>query len=159
MLVLQEFPDRDLALQQMRRVTRPGGVVAACQWDFLHMPVITSLVKSIAAVDAVAGERLGQRGMPVFGDEQELAECWSLAGLVEVAGGRLEVKRTFASFEALWHPLLAGSTPSTLTLASFDEDKRAAVRSGMMERLGIDDPQAPLELLSEAIVVKGRRAD
>ena len=44
LLVLQEFADRPGTLREMRRVTRRGGVVAACQWDFERMPVIAALV-------------------------------------------------------------------------------------------------------------------
>ena len=33
MLVLQFIPQADLAVREMRRVTRPGGTVAAATWD------------------------------------------------------------------------------------------------------------------------------
>ena len=46
MLVLQEFADRPLALAEMRRITRVGGVVAACQWDFARMPIIAALIEA-----------------------------------------------------------------------------------------------------------------
>ena len=34
MLILQEIPDARLAVREMGRVTRPGGLVCTCQWDF-----------------------------------------------------------------------------------------------------------------------------
>lgn len=58
LLVLQEFADRSGTLREMRRVTRAGGVVAACQWDFARMPVIAALVDALAAIDPDEGERL-----------------------------------------------------------------------------------------------------
>ena len=155
MLVLQEFTDRDGALAEMRRVTRPGGVVAGCQWDFARMPVIAALVEGIAAVDTAAGERLGRRASPVFGDEAELIDCWTRAGLTEVTAGRITVRRSFGGFDAVWRPLLAGSTPSTLTLAAMGEDDRARVREAMAARLGVRDTDAVLTLEAEALVVRG----
>lgn len=159
MLVLQEFADRDGALAEMRRVTRPGGVIAGCQWDFARMPVIAALIEGIAAVDPLAGERLGRRGSPVIGDEAELANWWARVGLTGVTAGRITVRRTFASFDEVWRPLLAGSTPSTLTLAAMGEADRARVREEMIAGLGVRDPAAELTLVAEAMVVKGRRAE
>ncbi len=154
MLVLQEFTDRPRALAEMRRVTRAGGVVAACQWDFARMPVIDTLMTAITAVDEEAGMRVNRTSPPVFVDEGELDHWWKVAGFHEVVASRISVRRRFDSFDKLWQPLLAGSTPSTLTLASMTETDRAAVRTIMDDTLA--PVSGPIDITAEALVVRGR---
>lgn len=157
LLVLQEFTDRSAALAEMRRITRPGGIVAACQWDFARMPVIDALMAAIDTVQPSAARAIAAGSPRVFADEAELFACWRGAGLVDVQTGRIEVTRTFAVFDDLWRPLLAGSTPSTLTLASMSQRQQRAVRDVMEARFGWR-PGEPLALSAEAIVVRGLAA-
>jgi ubiquinone/menaquinone biosynthesis C-methylase UbiE len=154
LLVLQEISDRPAALAEMRRITRPGGIVAACQWDFARMPVIDALMTEIEAVRPSAVQSIAATSPKPFIDEGELFACWRNAGLVEVRTGRIIVTRTFAVFEDLWRPLLAGSTPSTLTLASMSQPEQLAVRKGMEARLGWTRGE-PVRLSAEAIAVTG----
>lgn len=158
MLVLQEFSDRALALNAMVRATRAGGLIAACQWDFANMPVIDALVQAIASIDPTAGARVTSSTPAAFTTLSEVADCWRQAGLTEVRADRIAVTRTFASFEEVWTPLLAGSTPSTLMLASLSSEGRRAVRQEMQIRL--DDQQSlgrPISLTAEAFAVMGTR--
>lgn len=154
LLVLQELSDRPAALAEMRRITRPGGAVAACQWDFARMPVIDALMTAIEAVQPSAVQSIVANSPRAFVDEDELYACWSNAGLVEVQTGRITVTRTFEEFDDLWRPLLAGSTPSTLTLASMSQREQLAVRESMEARFGWPVGE-PLPLSAEAIVVRG----
>ena len=60
LLVLQDFVDPLQAMSEMARVTRPDGVVAACQWDFEDgLPMLLLVWKAAEAVapDAVARRR------------------------------------------------------------------------------------------------------
>jgi SAM-dependent methyltransferase len=155
MLVLQEFPDRQGALREMRRVTRPGGVVAACQWDFARMPVIASLIEAIERVNPLAGRKIWTGSPPVFTDPAELLEHWDLAGLDDLDAGRISVSRTFPTFEHLWLPLHAGSTPSTLTLASLAPAEQTAVRDLLARRFAPAEPGGPVTVVAEALVVRG----
>ena len=154
LLVLQEFPDRRAALAEMRRITRPGGVVAACQWDFARMPVIDALVTAIDSVRPSAARSIAANSPQAFTDEHELQSCWKGAGLVEVENDRIVVERVFDTFEDLWRPLLAGSTPSTLTLAALSPPDQLEVRSRMEATLRYAGQ--PLKLAAEAMAVKGR---
>jgi SAM-dependent methyltransferase len=153
LLVLQEFSDRPAALAEMRRITRPGGTVAACQWDFKRMPVIEALMSAIEAVRPSAVQSITANSPRPF-DEGELFACWHDAGLVGVRTGRITVTRIFEVFEDLWRPLLAGSTPSTLTLASMSQREQRAVRERMEARLGWPLGE-PFHLSAEAIAVTG----
>jgi ubiquinone/menaquinone biosynthesis C-methylase UbiE len=155
LLVLQEFRDRPQALSEMKRVTRAGGIVAACQWHFARMPVIDALVEAIKAVNPAAGERVDKSSPPVFADETELIDWWTRAGFTEVTAGRITVTRRFDSFEDIWRPLSRGATPSTLTLASLPPGEQAAIREMMMARF-TPDPTGGLVVAPEALVVRGR---
>src|SRR5207248_2976707 len=60
LLVLQEFPDAARAVREMARVTRSGGTVAACKWDFRNgMPMLSLFWQAAEAVapEAVARPR------------------------------------------------------------------------------------------------------
>ena len=155
LLVLQEFSDRPAAVSEMRRITRPGGTVAACQWGFARMPVIDALMTAIEVVRPSAVQSIAANSPQAFVEEGELFACWHNAGLVEVRTGRITVTRTFDVFEDLWRPLLTGSTPSTLMLASMSQPEQLAVREGMEERLRWQG-SGPFSLSAEAIVVTGR---
>jgi ubiquinone/menaquinone biosynthesis C-methylase UbiE len=156
LLVLQEFPDRFRTLREMRRVTRPGGIVAACQWDFARMPVIAALVDAIAAIDPGEGERLATKSPDLFSDEAELAAAWTGAGFQEVSATRVDVVRRYGDFDDLWMSLLGGSTPSTLMLAALPEHERDEVRQRMQPRFHVASTTAVLEVAAEALVVRGR---
>jgi len=150
LLVLQEFPEPQRALAEMRRVARRGGPVAACQWDFAKMPVIAALVDALVEVAPAGALRL--RSSPVFASEDELRQAWLRAGFAEVKVRRLAVTRCYANFAALWGPLLSGPTPSTLTLARLGSTDREAVRAAVRRRLGADEP---LMIRAEAFAVRG----
>ena len=154
LLVLQEFSDRPAALAEMRRITRPGGTIAACQWDFAAMPVIEALMTAIEAVQPLAVQVIAANSPTAFVDEDELSACWRNAGLVEVQTGRITATRTFETLEDMWRPLLAGTTPSTLTLASMSQSEQLAVREGIQARLRLPSGR-PFALSAGAMVVTG----
>ena len=65
MLVLNFVPDPAAALQQMIRVTRPGGVVAAAVWDYGgEMQMLRTFWDAAVAVDPDAATR-DERHMPL----------------------------------------------------------------------------------------------
>lgn len=154
LLVLQEFHGADEPLRDMRRVTMPGGVVAACQWDFPRMPVIASLVDAISAVDASAAETLSIRSAKHFNDEAELARAWTRIGLREVEASRIIVTRRYSGFSELWAGLLRGSTPSTRRLATLPPDKQRHVQAAMISALAAPSSEA-FALSAAALVVRG----
>jgi SAM-dependent methyltransferase len=156
LLVLQEFPDPQAALSEMRRVVKPGGTIAGCQWDFNGMPVIAGVMASITAVDPAAGAAITAGFPHRFDDEADMIEAWNAASLRDVAAGRISVTRRFASFDELWHPLLAGTTPSTLTLAALSAQKQAAVREILHERFATD-ADGGVTVTAEALMVRGKR--
>lgn len=150
MLVLQEFPDLQAALQGMRRITKPGGVVAACQWDYERMPVVAALTECTARVSPSSGDAYKTAPMATL---DQLSGAWSRAGFSSIKTARLSVTRRFESFDELWNPLLAGSTPSTRALAILPAEQRERVRCGMQRRLS--DADGPFEVTADVLCVRG----
>ena len=84
--------------------------------------------------------------------EPGLHHAWRQAGFDDVAVTRIGVTRKFASFDALWGPLLTGPTPSTMMLAALPAAEREAVREIMQGCLG---GVGPLAITAEALAVRG----
>jgi SAM-dependent methyltransferase len=105
MLVLQFIPRAELAVREMRRVTRRGGTVAAATWDSRGGLVAQRIILDTAAVlDPNGNEfraRTCTRPMNRSGD---LARAWREAGLVDVALDMLTIRMEFASFADFWAP-------------------------------------------------------
>lgn len=153
MLVLQEFSDRALALSEMCRVRRPGGVVAACQWDFARMPVIAALVEAIEHVNATAGRKISGGSPRAFADEAELLMHWDEAG-------SLTSRPSASQSDARIRPsMISGGRflwdqPSTLTLASLEPAQRELVRQNLLGRFA-SSLAGTIEVTEEALVVRG----
>jgi SAM-dependent methyltransferase len=151
LLVLQEFLDLPAALRDMKRVTRKGGVVASCHWEFAKMPVIAALRDALAAVDP--GATAGLAAARPYQDEAALAAAWEAQGFRDVSAGRIEVTRSYRDFDELWQPLLTGPTPSTTALAALSPNGRDAVRAAMQTRLA--PGSGAFSLNAEALAVRG----
>jgi ubiquinone/menaquinone biosynthesis C-methylase UbiE len=122
LLVLQEVVDPKRAIREMARVTRQGGRIAACHWDFhngLPMQSIFWQAAETFVPQEVARRRAGDNAIKRAG-LQELAELWERAGLQEVRTARLEVAMPFTSFDDYWQPFLAGSTPTSAFAANLN---------------------------------------
>jgi hypothetical protein len=134
----------------MRRVVRPGGMVAAYMWDLpgggfpfqLSHDVIEA--KGLPSVmppswEASALERLGA--------------LWREAGLTDVEARAITVERTFPDFDTLW-----AITLTSPRLGAFSEQTPALkdeIREELRHRLNAGDGR-PVTLSARANAVKGR---
>ena len=111
-LALNFMPDPRRAAQEMRRVTRSGGVVAAAVWDFRGGLVFQRLFwDTAAAIDpqaAVARDRLFSHPLA---QPEGLARLWQEIGLRDIDSGSLTIRMDYASFDDYWEPLLGGQGP------------------------------------------------
>jgi len=152
LLVLQEFEDMPSAVGEMVRVTRAGGYISACQWNYTRMPVISTVVEILAEVSDSPDNRM----VPDRVTADDLAATWSDAGCRDVTVHTVIVARTYDGFEDLWRTLLRGSTPSTLALASLNDDELVVARSLLAEQLFNGAlPAQQFTLEAEALLVKG----
>jgi NAD(P)-dependent dehydrogenase (short-subunit alcohol dehydrogenase family) len=83
-------------------------------------------------------------------------EFWIGAGFREVSAARIDVVWRYRSFDELWSSLLGGSTPSTLMLAALPAKEQETVRRRMLSRFHVAPPTVGLEIIAEALVVRGQ---
>ncbi len=159
LLILQEVPDPPLALREMRRVTRTGGVVAASQWDFARgMPMLALFWDTVLEVAADAGARKAAADcMEVaYPDEAALRGLWRDTGLVAVETERHEVAMDFASFADYWAPFLSNVTPTSSYVGTLPPEQAAEIERRLREKIFGDSAKRVFSLPAHAWAIRGR---
>jgi ubiquinone/menaquinone biosynthesis C-methylase UbiE len=153
-LVVNFMHDPEAGVREMARVTRPGGVVASCVWDYAgEMTLLRAFWDAAIEVDPERAAVADEGAVMSWCAEGELAQLWLEAGLGAVRFGRLVVGASYADFEDLWSPLPTGVAPAGAFCASLDDERRAALRDAYRSRLGVEE--GPFELTARAWVVAG----
>jgi SAM-dependent methyltransferase len=126
LLVLHFVPDAGRAVAEMRRVVRPGGVVAAAVWDHLGgMPGTRMMWDTVAALDERAKLMRGQYFFQPMMRPDEMRNSFVEHGLADVEQVSLLIRMDYASFEDYWEPIAAGEGPLGKYVASLDPARRA----------------------------------
>jgi SAM-dependent methyltransferase len=153
-LVVNFMTDPPAGVREMRRVTRPGGTVAAAVWDYAgEMTLLRRFWDAAVAEDPAAVDSDEGPGMP-FCTPGELRDLWSTAGLGQVHVSSVVVTADYDGFEDLWQPLELGVGPSGAYAASLPSDRRAVLKEGLRRRLGVD--AKPFQLSARAWIATGR---
>jgi len=153
-LVVNFMRDPEAGVREMEGVTRSGGVVASCVWDYAgEMTLLRAFWDAAREVDPERAAAADEAVVMGWCGERELADLWRSAGLRHVRFGPLLVRAGYASFEDLWSPLPTGVAPSGAFCKSLDQDRRVALRDAYRRHLGVGD--APFELTARAWAVAG----
>lgn len=147
-LVVHFMTDPEAGVREMARVTRPGGVVAACVWDHGGgrgpLSPFWRAAKSIDPAAPDEGGRTGARG----GD---LDRLFRAAGLRDVAETELTVTNHFATFDEWWEPFTFGVGPAGDYARTLD----AAGLDALRRECGRVLPPAPFDLEAIAWAARG----
>ena len=118
-LVVSFMSDPVAGLGEMRRVTRAGGIVAACVWDHAGgQAPLAPFWRAVAELDPGARDESALAGA----SEGQLAGLFASAGLDDVEDDALSVRVEHASFEEWWEPFTLGVGPVGAYLAGLDAD-------------------------------------
>ncbi len=131
-LVVGFLRDPSAGAREMLRVTRPGGVVAACFWDRAAMPALRVFWAGAATLDpAVDGDarRLGDA-------QGDIAALLEGAGAVDVEERVLPARAEYADFDDWWRPFTLGVGPVGAYHRTLDDEHRHSLRSACSELLG-----------------------
>lgn len=153
-LVVNFMGDARAGVREMARVTRSGGIVASCVWDYAgEMTLLRAFWDAAHVVDPQRAPSCDEGIVMPWSGEGELAELWGSAGLRDVRMGALVVRAAYESFEDLWSPFPTGIAPSGAFCVSLDDEHRAALHDAFRDQLGVGD--GGFELTARAWAVAG----
>jgi SAM-dependent methyltransferase len=147
-LVVHFMADPVAGLQEMARVTRAGGVLAACVWDYAggtsplspFWDAARELDPDVVDESGLPGARAGH-----------LTELFDAAGLHDVEETSLEVRIEHPSFEDWWQPFTLGVGPAGAYAAGLDPDRQAELRELCREQFA----EPPFVLTALAWAARG----
>jgi SAM-dependent methyltransferase len=147
-LVVHFMSDPVAGLAEMARVTRHGGVVAACVWDHaggrgplsLFWQAARELDPDVHDESQLPGAREGH-----------LVELFEPAGLHEIKESTLSASLEHASFDEWWEPYTRGVGPAGSYVAGLDAERRVDLR----ERCRTLLPDGPFVLTALAWAARG----
>jgi SAM-dependent methyltransferase len=148
-LVVHFMADPVGGLSEMARVTRSGGVVAACVWDHagdrgplsFFWDVVSELDPNAEGEGLLAGTREGH-----------LVELLEDVGLDELEGAELRVVVEHATFEDWWEPYTLGVGPAGSYVAALAPQRARLLRETCRTRL----PEPPFRLEALAWAARAR---
>jgi len=139
-LVLNFIPDKDKALKEMMRVSRPGGTVAFYVWDYPGGGVefMRAFWQAAVLLNPEAANLAENKRFP-YCNREGLESLVSAAGLVEIKSTLLEAPAIFKSFDDLWNPFTLGAGPAPGYCMNLEPEAREQLRSTLLDRLPIQD--------------------
>jgi SAM-dependent methyltransferase len=130
-LVVHFMTDPVVALSQMARVTRPGGVIAACVWDG-PTGALAPFWDAVHVIDPEAEDEALLSGA----HRGHLTELFEAAGLRYLAEDAIAVDVVHPTFEEWWEPYTFGVGPAGDYVQRLNDDGRSRLESVARERLG-----------------------
>ncbi len=144
-LVLTFMRDAHAGVAEMQRVTRRGGVVAACMWDREGMEMLAAIHRTQHALDP---SRPTPEQLTNYRTREEIEALFGTGVEMEL----LEVEAGYTGVDEFWDALADGAGPAGAWAASLDDDGRARAREEIARQLG--EPQGAFTLAGRAWAAK-----
>jgi trans-aconitate methyltransferase len=149
-LVVQFMTDPLAGVSELRRVTRPGGVVALNVWDFegARSP-LSAFLRALKGLEPATDDESDRTGAR----RGQLGVLLRDAGCRDVDESELSVTVTSPTFQDWWEPYTLGVGPAGSQLAALSPDRRLEVRERCRAALG----DGPIHTSATAWVARGVR--
>lgn len=149
-LVIFFVPDPAVAVAEMRRVVRPGGLVCTYAWDMLGggFP-LAPLARVLKAMGMPAP-------LPASVDAsrmEALHALWTGAGLQDIATREIAVQRRFDSFEDLWSTSIL-SASARARIEAMSPAQREEARERLRDSV-VADPGGAITCTGRANAIRG----
>lgn len=134
-LVLNFAADPQLAVNELRRITTPGGTVAAYIWDYNGiMEFLAAFWTAAIALDPGAAH-LNQADRFADANAESLQRLFLAAGLSNVETHPIVVETRFHDFDDYWQPFLGGQGPAPTYVQTLTTADRARLRGQLQKQL------------------------
>jgi SAM-dependent methyltransferase len=151
-LVFQFLPDPLPAVKEMRRVVRPGGMVAACVWDaYGGQPHIRMLWDTASTLGFTKSHNL----IRSLSTDGEMEAMWRKAGLIDVTPGEIMMRFEFENFDDYWSPLLSGEGPMGEMVMSLTTEQRTTLEKQLRQIFLSNRPDGRRSFVAAAWICKG----
>jgi ubiquinone/menaquinone biosynthesis C-methylase UbiE len=156
MLVLHFVPDAKKAVDEMRRVVRSGGVVAATVWDGLGgMPALRLFWDAAATLGLADGKVLREFYFRPMTRPNEMLAAWSGAGLKSVQQASITIRFEYENFSDYWFPIAAGEAGLGKFALSLTAEHRAGLEAAVRNVYLGGEPDGPRSFATTAWACKG----
>ncbi len=155
-LMLNFVPDRGKALAEMRRVVRPGGVVAFYVWDYAGGGVefMRAFWNAAIALDPAAADLAENKRFP-FCTRDGLTALAREAGLTDVNATAVEAPTVFRDFEDFWRPFTLGAGPAPGYCVKLAPEARQRLKEKLQSSLA-HRADGTIALTTRAWAIKSR---
>jgi SAM-dependent methyltransferase len=143
-LALDVLPEIEQVVGEMKRVTRPGGVVASAVHQFFGgMPAFDLVIHTGAVLDASFTRLRSMRaGRQLFWPNGQ-AELWRKMGLTDVTEVPVVVDCEYPSFADYWATFTGGPGSVTGPLMALSDDVRSAIERHARAGYSVGLPDGP----------------
>lgn len=156
LLVLQFVPEAGKAVTEMRRVVRPGGVVAAVVWDHLGgMPGMRMMVDTVAALSEGGRQLRSHYFFQPMMQPGEMKRTFVEQGLADVTQTELMIRMDYQNFDDYWAPIATGEGPLGKYVTTLDVAQRARTDAAVRDAYEAGRPDGPRSFAHVAWACRG----
>ena len=156
-LVFLFIPSPVAALHEMRRVTRPGGTVAAVVWDsrggLVFQRMMWDTAVAIDPMARVARDSLFANPVAIPGG---LAGFFSEAGLTKIQTHSVTIRMDYDNFEDYWQSFQGGQGPVGTYFANIESTLKARIKEAVRDAYCSGSMDGPRSLTASAWAVQGK---
>jgi SAM-dependent methyltransferase len=156
-LVLNFVPEKEAAMNEMKRVAAAGGTIAAYVWDYSDkMEFMRYFWDAAVAVDPAASSRAEGNRFPICKPDA-LAQLFRQSGLVDVETRAIDTPTVFRDFADYWTPFEGGQGPAPVYAMSLDDAARGRLRDRLEQSLPVER-DGSIHLIARAWAVRSKVA-
>jgi ubiquinone/menaquinone biosynthesis C-methylase UbiE len=151
-LVLHFIPDRDKAFAEMKRVTKPGGLVSGYTWERSPTSKGAPYVPMMNGLRSIGVEPTTSPTVPEA-NLDGLRESLTRAGFRDIDVTTIEASQSYRDFDDYWQVQTMTFHPVGKSVAALDDKKRDELRDAMRKMLP-PDPAGQITYKARAVAFK-----
>lgn len=154
------FPDMELAAQEMTRVLKPGGRIAASVWGVPEKNFwVTAIMGTIKEYIEVPPPPPDAPGMFRCAQDGLLADLFSQAGLTNTSQKEIPGKLNTVTTENYWNMMTEVGAPIVAALSKADEETKANIKQEVHRKLNQKYGDGNVAIDASALVVYGEKPE